>query len=359
MVIGGDKRKMKKRIVATILIALMVTSFLLAVLLATSADNTKYLSVTVYGWDTLHERYDEDAEIYEHFPFIVKVEYWNGEYDEPVEDAAVRFNGEAKYTDKSGKITFDAPEVDSLDESKRFKLTVSKEGYSDRSKYIDVYSAVWYLSLDEYIWDETEDRWWPGEIYENMTFMIKVERDGYNFNIHPGIPLENVPVTFLNETNYTNENGEVTFVAPEIHVRIKKFVAVATVEDTEEIEYREWFGGKTYIYVHNLPAKEPGLLKHFTRTDSEGCTTKFDITGETWRVEWDYSTSSDYPYFAYHLLDEHRDIIHGVSSKDVDYDSHGVVYLKGTGEDFYFQVWDANLWSWSIDVYQEVYPDEE
>jgi hypothetical protein len=327
MVKGGDKRKMKRQIVAILIALMLITSFSLAAMLSTSADNTKNLRVTVYGWQTLHEEYDKDAEIYEHFPFIVKVEYDNGEYYEPVEDAAVRFKGETKYTDKSGKVTFDAPEVDSLDESKRFKLTVSKDGFSDRTKYVDVYSAVWYLR-------------------------------GYNFNCQE-ISAENVPVTFLNETKYTNENGEVTFVAPEIHVRTKKFVAVATAEDTEEIEYTEGFGGKTYVYVYNLPAKEPGLVKHFTRTDSKGYTTKFDITGNTWRVEWDYSKSSDYPYFAYHLLDEHGDIIHGISSHDDNYDSHGVVYLKGTGEDFYFQVWDANLWSWSIDVYQEVYPDEE
>ena len=349
---------MKKHIVAFLIALMLITSFSLAAMLSTSADNTKYLSVTVYGWQTLHEEYDKDAEIYEHFPFIVKVEYDNGEYYEPVEDAAVRFKGETKYTDKSGKITIAAPEVDSLDESKRFKLTVSKDGFSDRTNYVDVYSAVWYLRVNDYIWDETEERWWPGKIYENMTFMITVGSKGYNFNCQE-IPAENVPVTFLNETKYTNEKGEVSFVAPEIHVRTKKFVAVATAEDTEKIEYTEGFGGKTYVYVYNLPAKEPGLVKHFTRADSKGYTTKFDITGGTWRVEWDYSTSSDYPYFAYNLLDEHGDIIHGISSHDDEYDSRGVVYLKGTGEDFYFQVWDANLWSWSIDVYQEVYPDEE
>jgi hypothetical protein len=347
---------MKKQVVAILIALMLITSFSLAAMLSTSADNTKYLSVNVYGWQTLHEQYDEDAKIYEHFPFIVKVEYDNGEYYEPVENAVVNFYRETKYTDKSGKVTFDAPEVDSLDESKRFKLTVSKDGFSDRTKYVDVYSAVWYLWLDAYIWDETEDRWTVGDIYENMTFMIKVKSDGYNFNCQE-IPAENVPVTFLNETKSTNENGEVTFVAPEIHVRKKKFMAVATVEDTEEIEYTEGFGRKTTIYVNKRQTSDStdsGLLKHFTRTDSDGYTTKFDITGKTWRVEWDYSTSSDYPYFAYHLLDEHGHIIHGVSSHDADYDSHGVVYLKGTGEDFYFQVWDANLWSWSIDVYQEV-----
>jgi len=357
---------MKKQIIAILVALMLITSFSLAAMLSTSADNTNYLSVTVYGWDTLHEHYDVDAEIYEHFPFIVKVEYWNGEYDEPVENATVRFYGETKYTDKSGKITIDAPEVDSLDESKRFKLTVSKEGFSDCSKYVNVYSARWSQTVEEYVWNETEDGWeraWSSlfqpRIYENMTFMLRVERDGYNFNCR-GVPVENASVTFLNETKYTNENGEVTFIAPVIPVRKKEFKVVSIVEDTEKIDYDERYETyTTYICVYKRQTTEPGLVKHFTRTDSEGYTTKFDITGETWKVEWDYSTSSDYPYFAYHLLDEHGDIIHGISSRDADYDSHGVVYLKGTGEDFYFQVWDANLWSWSIDVYQEVYPDEE
>jgi hypothetical protein len=353
------KEKMKKQII-TILIALMlITSFSLAAMLSTSADNTKYLSVNVYGWHTLYERYEEDAKIYEDFPFIVKVEYDAGEYYEPVEDAAVRIKGETKYTDKSGKVTFDAPEVDSLDESKYFKLTVSKDGFSDRTKNVRVYSARWSQTVDEYVWNETEDYWvraWTNlqpRIYENMTFMLRVERDGYNFN-SKDVPVENASVTFLKETKYTNKNGEVTFIAPVIPVGKKKFKVVSIVEDTEKIDYDE--GYETYttnICVYKRQTTETGRVKHFTRTDSDGYTTKFDITGKTWRVEWDYSTSSKHPYFSYNLLDTHGHIIQGCSSSDAKYNSHGVVYLEGSGEDFYFQVWDANLWSWSIDVYQE------
>ncbi len=326
-------------------------------MLSTSADNTKYLRVTLYGINPYSERYDTDAKIYEHFSFLVRVEYNNGDYYEPVENAVVSFYGETKYTDASGKVTFEAPEVDSLDESKRFKITVSKDGFRDQTNYVNVYSALWHHEAYVYPCDMAKDLW-SRDIYENMAFVISVVSSGYNHR-YDDIPHENVPVTFLNETKYTDEKGKVTFVAPEIHERTKTFVAVATIEETEEMEYYKEWSGKIYIEVFNLPAKEPGLVKHFTRTDSKGYTTKFDITGKTWRVEWDYSTSSDYPYFAYHLLDEHGDIIHGISSHDDNYDSHGVVYLKGTGEDFYFQVWDANLWSWSIDVYQEVYPDEE
>ena len=348
---------MKKHAVAILIVLMLITSFSLAAMLSTSADNTKYLSVTLYGVD-YYGGYDTDEEIYEHSPFLVRVEYDNGEYDEPVENAIVSFYGETKYTDNSGKVTFEGPEVDPLDESKSFKLAVSKEGFRDRTKYVKVHSAEWGLWFEVYVWNETEESWKNGKVYENTAFRIKITNYGPD-NYYYKSPVENAAVTFLNETKYTNENGEVAFVAPEIHVRRKEVAVSAHAEDTEKMVYSEDLRRVPYIYVYNLPATEPGLVKHFTRADSEGYTTKFDITGEIWRVEWDYSTSSDYPYFSYHLLDEHGAIIHGISSHDDEYDSRGVVYLKGTGEDFYFQVWDANLWSWSIDVYQEVYPDEE
>ena len=214
-------------------------------------------------------------------------------------------------------------------------------------------------ALDIYEWDEAGEYWKePGSVFgpticDKATFTMKVVRIGYNFN-SDSIPVENASVTFWTETKNTNATGEVTFVTPEIHCDRKWLSMTVAAKDTEGIKYVE-NGNKTalVVIVEKCRANDSRLVADFSRTDSDGYTTKFDITGKTWRVEWDYSTSSKHPYFSYNLLDTHGHIIQGCSSSDAKYNSHGVVYLEGRGEDFHFQVWDANLWSWSIDVYQE------
>ncbi|RCV65437.1 hypothetical protein C5S53_03805, partial [Methanophagales archaeon] len=198
------KEKMKKQIVAILIALMLITSFSLAAMLSTSADNTKYFSVTLYGVDYYGE-YDTDEEIYEHSPFLVRVEYDNGEYDEPVENAIVSFYGETKYTDNSGKVTFEGPEVDPLDKSKSFKLAVSKEGFQDRTKYVKVHSVEWGLWFDVYVWNETEESWKKEKVYENTTFIIKIENSGLD-HYYDNSPVENAAVTFLNVTNLTMSN---------------------------------------------------------------------------------------------------------------------------------------------------------
>ena len=110
---------------------------------------------------------------------------------------------------------------------------------------------------------------------------------------------------------------------------------------------------ETAITVPKGPTSE--LVNQFNMTNTAGRnTTKFNITGETWRVEWNYSTSSNQPYFAYDLVDEEGLIMHSVTARNPKYEIRGVTYLKGTGEELYFRVDKANLDSWSIKVYQAV-----
>lgn len=110
---------------------------------------------------------------------------------------------------------------------------------------------------------------------------------------------------------------------------------------------------ETAITVPKGPTSE--LVNQFNMTNTAGMnTTNFNITGETWRVEWNYSTSSNQPYFAYDLVDEEGLIMHSVTARNPKYEIRGVTYLKGTGEELYFRVDKANLDSWSIKVYQDV-----
>nr|QNO57579.1 hypothetical protein MFOBGCIO_00007 [Methanosarcinales archaeon ANME-1 ERB7] len=110
---------------------------------------------------------------------------------------------------------------------------------------------------------------------------------------------------------------------------------------------------ETAITVPEGPTSE--LVNQFNRTNTAGRnTTNFNITGETWRVEWNYSTSSNHSYFAYDLVDEEGLIMHSVTARNPKYEIRGVTYLKGTGEELYFRVDKANLDSWSIKVYQDV-----
>lgn len=110
---------------------------------------------------------------------------------------------------------------------------------------------------------------------------------------------------------------------------------------------------ETGITVPKGPTSE--LVNQFNMTNTAGRnTTKFNITGETWRVEWNYSKSSNQPYFAYDLVDEEGLIMHSVTASNPKYEIRGVTYLKGTGEELYFRVDKANLDSWSIKVYQAV-----
>lgn len=110
---------------------------------------------------------------------------------------------------------------------------------------------------------------------------------------------------------------------------------------------------ETAITVPEGPTSE--LVNQFNMTNTAGRnTTNFNITGETWRVEWNYSTSSNHSYFAYDLVDEEGLIVHSVTARNPKYEIRGVTYLKGTGEELYFRVDKANLDSWSIKVYQDV-----
>ena len=222
---------------------------------------------------------------------------------------------------------------------------------------------IW--SIDIYKWDSSGEYWaeatWLSglTLCENTTFTLKVVRNGDNFN-SDSIPIVNASVRFWTETKNTNATGEVTFITPAIYCEEKLLKMYVAIKDAKGVKYNEYRNDTwTYIMIKKCKNIDSGRIANFHRTNSEGYTTKFNITGQTWRVEWAYSTSSEHPYFAYNLLDTHGHIIHGCSSSDAKYNSHGVVYLEGQGEDFYFQVWDANLRSWSIDVYQEVYPDEE
>ena len=123
-----------------------------------------------------------------------------------------------------------------------------------------------------------------------------------------------------------------------------------TISGWHETKGDRW---ETAITVPEGPTSE--LVNQFNMTNTAGRnTTNFNITGETWRVEWNYSTSSNHPYFAYDLVDEEGLIMHSVTARNPKYEIRGVTYLKGTGEELYFRVDKANLDSWSIKVYQDV-----
>ena len=123
-----------------------------------------------------------------------------------------------------------------------------------------------------------------------------------------------------------------------------------TISGWHETKGDRW---ETAITVPEGPTSE--LVNQFNMTNTAGRnTTNFNITGETWRVEWNYSTSSNHSYFAYDLVDEEGLIVHSVTARNPKYEIRGVTYLKGTGEELYFRVDKANLDSWSIKVYQDV-----
>jgi len=107
-------------------------------------------------------------------------------------NVSVTFDNITKYTNETGKVTFTAPEVNN---SQNYTIFAYKDGYLNASSVIRIRNILPKLNI-----------YTSSPIYENQSFTVQVTANN--------IPIENVKVTFMNQTGYTNLNGTVAFIPP-------------------------------------------------------------------------------------------------------------------------------------------------
>ncbi len=186
--------------------------------------------------------------------------------DEPIEDVEVEFNDQTKYSDNKGMVSYIAPSV-MLDTE--YIISASKEDYTSGSEIITVLNVPNPAQLDIEA---------PSITPEGESFQVTVTADGQ--------PVDDVTVTFNDQTKYTAWDGTVSFSAPSVNEDTKYTLfaskqgyldnaALMTVSDQIEIIPRGWFYGVVYDNFGS-PLKAAQICAHLlnenicTFTDENG-----------------------------------------------------------------------------------------
>ncbi len=152
-----------------------------------------YPYVNVLGWTTPRLEIETIDNVNENEPFLVTITA----NDEPVFSASVTFAGSVYLTDAQGKATLTAPDVSS---DQNFTITVSKDGYSQVETIILILDSE---DITEHLMISA-----PSSINEGELIQIIITSDS--------TPVMNAEVNFATMTDYTDQNGHTSFIAPQV-----------------------------------------------------------------------------------------------------------------------------------------------